>query len=102
MSTSPYRDQDVVRRMFTTPFAVEFAYPTSTISARLGHGRAGCYYVSAFVDENTPRRCVSVGYPTLEEARADCKRREHGRLSTTDTDSPAPAGWTHVEGGVTT
>lgn len=67
MPTSPYRDADVARRMFATPFAVEFAYPTSTIAARLGHSKAGCYYVSQ-VNGDRPRVPVSEGYASRAAA----------------------------------
>ena len=43
------------------PFLVEYAYASSTIAKRLGHGSTGCYFVSALVDGdvNRPRRVAS-------------------------------------------
>ncbi len=57
--------------LLNQPFIVEYAYPTSDHARTLGHYRTGCYYVSRFVDINTPRMlATSHGYTTREEAQA--------------------------------
>lgn len=51
-------------------YQARWAYATSDRAIELGFADVGCWYIGAFVAQDKPLACVSVGIPSQENAES--------------------------------